>query len=252
MKHFPEWVRLPVRWIEAHELEQFKWKGEGQGSAHAAALMVLTVIAHHANHDTGIAKVTYDTFCNAVGLSRSKISDGLRVLEEFGIIKRVEGRGTYQLSYFDPKANWAKFPANGLYAGERIHTFYEFRLRRPTELNALKLYFLFAARRGRDTNMANISFDKIEEYTGIDRARIKPAISFLASLPLVYVEHVPSLNSKQGVASAYRLAALDRSMHMGTIGRSLLGEGPDVYRANSPEYQEMFAERIAAASHKTS
>jgi hypothetical protein len=69
--------------------------------------------------------------------------------------------------------------------------------------------------------MANISFDKIEEYTSIERQSIKPATSLLAALSLVYVEHIPSLRNEYGIANAYRLAGLDPYAHMGTRGRGM-------------------------------
>jgi len=87
-------------------------------------------------------------------------------------------------------------------------------------LDALKLFFLFIARRGNDTNLANIGYDKIEEYTGIKRVRIKTAISFLASLSLVYVEHIQSRINPNGVSSAYRIVGIDSYNHMGTRARN--------------------------------
>jgi hypothetical protein len=87
-------------------------------------------------------------------------------------------------------------------------------------LDALKLFFLFVARRGRDTNLASIGYDKIEEYSGMKRLRIKPAISFLASLSLIYVEHVPS-KTTPGIANAYRIVGLESYHHLGTTGRGL-------------------------------
>lgn len=218
----PDWVRLPSAWIEANGLQKFRWAGDGKGSDNTAALMTLAVIAHHANGESGVARLTYDALCLATGLSRAKLSNGLDVLEKINVVERTpEGRSTYKLINFDPQAGWAKLPAKRLYSSGRIYAFDDFRLRSATELNALKLYFLFAARRGRDTNMANISFDKIETYTGIDRHRIKAAISLLASLALVYVEHLPSQTNEHGVANAYRLAGLDSYSHMGTKGRGL-------------------------------
>lgn len=41
------------------------------------------------------------------------------------------------------------------------------------ELNSLRLLFLFVARRGTDTIAANYSYDKIEEYRGINRDKIR-------------------------------------------------------------------------------
>jgi hypothetical protein len=115
---------------------------------------------------------------------------------------------------------WCKLPAKRLYSGERIEAFDAFRLRVIAELDAMKLYLLFAARRDNESNLANISYDKITEFSGVERSRLKKAISVLAALGLVYVEHRTSTTNDYGVANAYRLAHLDPYVHMGTRGRS--------------------------------
>lgn len=222
-----EWVRLPTAWINAKRLREFRWEAEGKGSDNSAALLSLAVIAHHA--DQGTAKITYDQLSKATSLSRSKVSNGLDILEKMGIIERGKhGRSTYALTNDDTEKSkddhnfrWGMLPAKRLYNAGRLFAFSEFKLRSETELNALKLYFLFVARRGQDTNLANISYDKIVAYTGIERNKLKPALALLASLSLVYVEHIPSEENRYGVANAYRLAGLDTYRHMGTRGRRL-------------------------------
>jgi hypothetical protein len=184
--------------------------------------MVLAVIAHSADEETGTAKLTYDQLGVSTGLSRAKISAGLRVLLALGAVLRSEGgKSYYKLTRFGLKEGWCKFPAKPLYVASRIVAFQEFSLRRSSELNALKLCYLFAARRGEDTNMANISYDKISDYAGIDKARIKTAISVLAAQGLVHVEHAPSLKSLYGVSNGYRLAHIRPRSHMGTLGRGM-------------------------------
>jgi hypothetical protein len=69
-----------------------------------------------------------------------------------------------------------------------------------TELHALKLYYLFARRRSNQTNMAHLSYDTIEEFTGIERTRIRRAISFLSAI-------------------AFRDGYTDREMPAGTHSR---------------------------------
>jgi hypothetical protein len=184
--------------------------------------MTLTAIAHIADDASGIARLTYDMLCAATGLSRAKLSNGLDVLERIKVVTRTpEGRSTYKLANYNPQGGWAKLPARSMYSAGRIAAFDDFSLRRATELDALKLFFLFVARRDRDTNMANISYDKIREYTSIERPRIKAALSFLASLSLVYVEQVPSSVNDHGVANAYRVVGVDSYVHMGTRGRRM-------------------------------
>jgi predicted transcriptional regulator len=183
--------------------------------------MLLIVIAHHADAE-GVSVITYDQLALATHLSRAKVSAGLATLDTRGIIERkAGGRSTFALVDYDPQAGWAKLPARELYSKGMIPAFADFKLRSAAELNALKLYLLFVARRGNDTNMANISYDKISEYTGVDRNRIKQALSVLAVAGLAHAERVPSEFHESGVANAYRITHLDPYAHMGTRGRAM-------------------------------
>lgn len=217
------WVKLPTRWIEAGGLTGFRWK-QGEGSANVAGLMLLTVIAHHADEEHGVAQITYDRFKAATDLSRAKISDGLNALVDRGLIARLSAQSAYRIVDFDPSRGWGKLPARGLYRQDAIPAFHEFRLRRATELDALKLYYGVVARRDNDTNLARMNYETIEDYTGVPRNRIKSALSLLAVNHLVHVEHVPSWTSGYGVSNAYRLAHLETNRHMGNRGRRLLHE----------------------------
>ena len=219
-----DWVRLPSAWIEEGGLQRLRWTGGefDSGANCASALMVLAVIAHEVKEETGVANLTYDRLCIATGLSRAKVSAGLTILETLAVIVRSpEGRSSYQLKHFGMRDGWCKLPAKRLYSVGRIIAFQDFTLRKAAELNALKLYYLFAARRGEDTNMANISYDRIADYAGLDRGRIKTAISVLAAQGLVHVEHVPSMTNDYGIANAYRLAFIRSRDHMGTHGRGM-------------------------------
>lgn len=216
-----EWVRLPSAWIDDGGLAGLSWKSGGDGADTTAALMVLTRLAHAADQATGVAKLTYDEMGAATGLSRAKIANGLSVLQQSDLIERGPdaARSMYHLTNFPPGHHWAKLPAKSMYStADTIAAFTRFQLRQAIELDALKLFFLFLARRDRTTNLAHIGYLKIEQHTGIKSARIKPAISFLASLPLVYVEHV---SSTTGIANAYRIVGLDSYNHLGTRGRAI-------------------------------
>lgn len=219
-----EWVRVPTDWIDEGGLKRLLWI-QGEGSDNVAALMSLTVIAHHADENTGLARITYEEMCGFTGLSRAKMSGGLGVLERHNVITRnVAGRSTYLLTRYKREGGWGKLPAKGLYSCGIIAAFEEFTLRRSAELNALKLYYLFVQRRDNKTNMANISYEKIHEYIGVDRNKIKQGLSLLAALGLVHIEHVPSEQSKYGISNAYRLAHLSPFTHMGTRGRGMTAQ----------------------------
>ena len=226
MMRLNTWVKLPTAEIEAGGLKSFHWR-QGEGSAGIAGLMVLMVLAHHADQQTGVVRLTYDSLTTATGLSRTKVSHGLGALVERGIVARAESaRGIYQLVNYDPAKSWGKLPARPLYRQDRILAFRDFHLRRVVELDALKAYFSFVARRNNKTNFAHMSYYKIEEYSGIPRNRIKSAISLLVAHSLLYVEHVSSDVKEYAVANVYRLAHLDAYRHMGTHGRRFFLEGP--------------------------
>jgi hypothetical protein len=218
-----EWVRLPSKWINEYGLTSLAWKNGGEGADRVAGLMALTVIAHSADEETGVARVTYDQFCALTGLSRAKVSRGLDILDEIEVIQREPdaARSTFKLANYSPSSGWAKLPFRSMYSSSAIAAFKDFQLRRMAELDALKLFFLLVAMRNNKANVALIGYDKIELYTAIQRIRIKTAISFLASLSLIYVEHIPSQESEHGVANAYRIVGLSPYNHMGTRGRSL-------------------------------
>ena len=216
-----KWVKLPSRWVEDNGLRALRWSST-TGSANTAALMLLTSIAHGADEVSGIAHVTYAQFENSLGISRTKISAGLRILEELKVIESEERRSGYQLTGF-PKPNepgWAKFPARRMYAPNGVITaFKDFTLRKRTELDALKLFFLFVARRSSDTNMANLSYESIQERSGVDQTRIKPALSLLATHEMVYTEQLPRMDGGLGVSHGYRIVGIDPTIHAGTRNR---------------------------------
>lgn len=217
-KKLPTFVKLPTAWIGDGGLRTFTWKPNG--SDHLAALMVLIVIAQHMDPDDGVARLTFTQLGDMASIGREKVSRALDILAARGLIERwSDGRSTYQVVGYDPSGGWAKLPVKGLYHNGVVSAFQEFRLRRRAELDAVKLYLLFAARRSNDTNMAKIGYDKIEDYTGIGRPFIRSALSVLGAHGLVQIERFDSVVSESGVANAYRLSHLDSYRHMGTIGR---------------------------------
>lgn len=126
-----------------------------------AALMALTVIAHHVTNRTGLVRLTYNAMCHATGLSRAKLARGLAVLEAQKLIEREpEGRSTLQLVAYNREYGWAKLPAKSMYRAGEITAFHDFTLRNPVELDALKLFLLLIAMRDSATNFAKIGYPK--------------------------------------------------------------------------------------------
>lgn len=224
-----DWVKLPTGWIEAGGLKRLRW--QVQHSDATAALMILVCLAHCADQTNGVGKATYNLLAEATGLSRTKISAALSLLEKLELIEREpEGRSTYALKGFATKG-WGKLPARRLYTSNAIIAFRNFHLRSYIELNALKLYLLVVTRRDNKTNLAHMTYDQISDYSGIDQARIRSAISFLAANGLLHVERLPSAESEYGTANAYRLVYIDSHRHMGTSGRAADTSFPEFFTA---------------------
>jgi DNA-binding transcriptional ArsR family regulator len=213
------WVKLPSTWINDGQLKWFGWS-RGEGADDLAALMALMVIAHHTHRDTGYARLTWDELCSCASLSRGKLSEALKILAAMKLVERApEGRSSFRLLNYGPEDRWAKLPARGLYSGDSITAFRQFTFRLPAELDAMKLYFLIAARRDQATNATLLTIDKLADQSGVSRNNISRATSLLASLGLLHVSNIPSEINPNGVANVYRLAHLESRRHPGTIGR---------------------------------
>jgi len=225
---FLDWVKLPTRWIREGEvgLRRLRWTA-GQGADNVAALIALIVIAHHADPQFGTARLTYDHLNKLTHLSRAKISGGLKVLTTMGLIKsRATGHSPFELADFDPRQGWAKLPCRRLYTSDGLVAFSAMTLRKPAELRALKLYLLFVAMRDNKDNLAHITYERIEAYTGVPGLAIKRALNVLAVDGLVHIEHVPSAESQYGIANAYRIAGIDDRRHLGTTLRTAVSSPP--------------------------
>lgn len=221
---FQPFIQLPNEWIEKKGLHVFNWKvGRAR---HTAALMVLMAIAHRTN-DEGIAKVTYKEFEAVLPMRRAKISEGIKVLVQLGIIlHKPLGQSTFQLVDFGAEGKtWAKLPAKGLYVNGVIWGLKDFRLRRAAELHALKIYFLLASRRNTQTNETRLSYKKIEEWCGVPIGHIKTATSLLIENRLISVDSATDWEKqdpKHSHPNAYRIAHVDSYRHKGT---QPVGEG---------------------------
>ncbi|KZK96626.1 MULTISPECIES: hypothetical protein [unclassified Pseudovibrio] len=217
-----QWVRLPTSWLS--EDDCYSAFNKKVMADNTMALLCLLVIAHNADEDTGLARVTYDQFQEALSKSRSSISRGLAVLKRLQLVSMTGERSHYQLVGYRQNKGWAKLPCKKLYKGKSLTVSNSIHLRSIVELDALKIYFLLVAARDRKTNYAALSYMKIEARTGIARPRIKAATSFLAAQNLVVIDAVSSTLHDAAVSYRYRLTGLDPYNHSGTKGRQSIEE----------------------------
>ncbi len=230
-----EWARMPSYWLrdeDCYPLPKMKWIGSNKADQ-IAALMLYIIIVHHASSkvsidskEPGLCTLTYTKLGDISGLSRAKISGGLKILFNLGVITNIgtTRKKIYKIENYTNRAGWAKLPAMGLYnkSYETLHAFHKFKLRSKNELNAMKIYLIIIAFRSDTTNYAQIGYEKICEYTGMYRNEIKSAISLLINLGLVQVDSRGNSEINQySVTNMYRLCYLEPYKHRGTSGRDL-------------------------------
>ncbi len=180
-------------------------------------------------HET-TARATYDDLMIATGISRTKISDGLDILAKRNLIVRgPEGRSTFGLTNYGEEHRWAGLPAKPLYDPHwSIPMFEDFHLRKPAELDAVKLYLAFAARRDTGQNVTRMTYNHISDYAGIKLGRIKRALGILNINGLITVESYERMDGLPGTSHGYRLAHLYPTLHAGTTGRATRGPADDL------------------------
>jgi len=225
-----EWVRMPSDWIYQKGLTEIRWRGNDKSDG-IAALMIYIIIVHDANaeilrhrNELGLSELTYSDLGDIAGISRSKVSGGLKVLVKMGLIRNIATgkRNIYRIENYSLETGWAKLPAKALYGKgyDRIKVFDHLNLRSDNELNALKLYLLIATFRSNTDNYARASYETIEVYTGIHRNKIRAAISLLVNLKLIHVDSVPTGLNQYSTSNLYRLRYIDSNNHRGTATRS--------------------------------
>lgn len=228
-----EWVKMPSHWMVSEmprPLTQLS-SAPSRLAANTAALMLYIFLNHVACDEddpefgaSGFAKVSYSRISDSIGVARATIAKGIDVLEELGAIEVFRSGNTniYQVLRHGERGGWAKLPAKGLYKSnsKEVMAFTNFNLRSPVELNALKLYLVILAFRDNSNGHASISYEKINEYTGISRNRIAAAKSFLIANNLIQVSSVPSEINEFSTAHVYRPTFLERYKHMGTTFRN--------------------------------
>lgn len=236
------WVKMPTRWLREQDgvklLPGMKWQGD-EKSSHIACLMIFIVFAQHARRFThedradeindvdlpyvdGEVNLSYNDLQEITGLSRKKVSEGIQLLVRYRLVFRLDeayvsgARMRYQMPGVSDAFGWGKLPWRRLYSSRKIVAFQDFKLRKRTELDALKIYLIIIAFRDTNSNSTRISFDKITEYTGIHRSYIKAALSLLILHNLIQVDKHLNDDSDVRNHNVYRVRHVDPYRHAGT------------------------------------
>lgn len=221
-----QWTKMPSGWTreENGTLRLMKWGGSSP-SDQIAALMLYIVLCSFArvrdsasDLEVGGCTLTYDRLSHCTGLSRAKVSGGLKLLEGYGLISKSirNGKSYFVVSNFGSDSGWAKLPVKGVFTADGVHRFFtQLHLRKKVELNALKLYLIILAFRDNRTCSTSIGYEKISLYTGIPRGEICPAISLLVANDMIRVDRIESISDSKNLSNQYRIRHLDNYIHNG-------------------------------------
>lgn len=187
------YARVPTDWIRDQSnplLHAFSWKGKDKAGCIAALMLYIAMNQNVPEKKGAHVKLTYTELSDITSLSRAKVAEGLKLLEETGLVKtEKQGRSnSYHIVNRDNRNGWGQLPAKSLYDDGQIKPFLQFNLRTRAELNALKLYLLIVAFRSNSRNCTIISYEKIHQYTGISERHISAGLSLLVTLDMIRVD----------------------------------------------------------------
>lgn len=219
------WARLPNQWMAEDGLKFFRGGAE-QGVSMAALKVLVAILCHAENNSVakagpnqGSAALSYTELCNLTGLSRGKVSSGIKKLKEGAFVTVARegqgGRNRFFLAHYGPNDRYAPLPlkkmwAGGLPSGE-MKFLRSLSGKNRSEFLALKLYLLLCGTRDKRTGAAKISYEGIYRRSGIPEARIRGALSVLYDHGLVRrLEEKQPGADKRNPPNAYFIRGLDQ------------------------------------------
>jgi len=190
--------KCPTWWIRLDEktgLKKFSGGGGLIGTS-IAALKCILALSTSIEFSSRKAKLSISDLEDLTGLSRPKVLDGLKHLDDLKIIKVNKKSHTheYELTEGPQDANWGKIP----YERVRKHL-REIPNRGVTPLTALKIYFVLISIRRNDSHAVSIGYDTLVEYTGAQRSHIRSGLDILYSHMLIRITHSDESKERHNV-----------------------------------------------------
>lgn len=178
--------KLPSWWARDDQgLKRFR--GGASAGASIAALKCLLAITLMSEFSTQQAQVSYSGLMDLTGLSRPMIPGAISKLESEGMIEVYRNGyiNVYQLLAATNDRYWAKVPYDKV-----RRALSEIPNKGEAPLAALKIYIQLLANRWNDTREVEISYDKLRDYIGVQKLRIRPGLDILFSHTLLHVKQV--------------------------------------------------------------
>lgn len=175
---------LPSKWILDKNLVKLRRDSAGKITAALKVLLALNLSMDFKEKVT--SRVSYSNLEKLTNLSRPMIRAGLSILLEQQIIsvadKKSKNKGLiYRFNTFGSEG-WARVPK------DQIEFFLKnLNNRGKTSLSALKIYLTLISLRNNESDIANIGYEKLREYTGLQSNDIKPGIETLFEFRMISV-----------------------------------------------------------------
>lgn len=175
---------LPSKWIIDNGLKEFRLDSEGKIIAALKVLLTLNLVMDFHSKET--SRISYSDIERATHLSRPMIRIGLSILIEKNLIsvscKKSENKGlTYKFTTHGSNG-WARIPRDKLIAFLK-----GLRNRGRNSSASLKIYLTLASLRNNQSDITNIGYEKLREYTGLQSKDIRTAIETLFEYKMISV-----------------------------------------------------------------
>jgi hypothetical protein len=200
--NWQQWSKLPCGWQTDARLHRLI-RRTSVGAAVAALKLYIAFCmkANYKPHDgmePGCVKLSLARLGRLVGLSKPMLIAGLRALEDWDLVQRLQHRpAIYQLSDYKSCDYWTKLPTAHLYGGRQgIGLLVRMNNRGRRRVLALQMYLYLAAIVDRKTRTARVSYDKICELLGAGRNDVSAAISMLCEDELISCRPAEAMDRK--------------------------------------------------------
>lgn len=207
------WSKVPSRWVQITGLRAFSASAPGEN---AAALKLYMSIAMFANFKptpqlsvAGFARLSFSELEELCDISRQYVKRGIDVLVERGLVsvEKIGNAHGYLLENYDVDG-WAKIPQSHLLQKATYSSqsrFASISIRGRLHLEALKLYLALLTFRPNQSATTMLSYDKIVEYTGMPRTRIRRSIDVLVNHEWISLESHTYTHTEKKPTNAYVL-----------------------------------------------
>lgn len=186
--------KCPTWWTRAKGMVAFK--GGGSAGASIAALKCLMAISTVIDFWSRKARLSFSDLELLTGLSRPMVVKGIGMLEELEIVavNRTGHVNEYELTVQGEDDKWAKLPV------DRVKQHLpQIPNRGVVPLTALKIYLLLVSLRPNDSPALSISYERMRELLGVQKAQIRSALDILYSHTLIRITKNEEVDAKHNV-----------------------------------------------------